>query len=384
MHRRPLVITTAAIALAILSFAAANLVAPYPSRDDQPSAGSQSITKERKYLACIEQLPVDIKLGQKLVLAGYRDSLASLRGVFNDYSIGGVIVMDAIDSSQIATFVDAQTIAPIVAVDQEGGTVQRYKAAASLPAASNIAKLSTNQAYQRYLKSDRYLASQGINVNFAPVVDVKYPDSNPLPSRMYSQDPSVVTSYARQAIRAAQQAGIRPVIKHFPGLGSVKTNTDYGSATTQSYHQLKSKDLLPYRALLNLAPDVMVSNAIVPGLSQGKPASLSANAIATLRQDYGYQNAVVYTDSLTAEAITSSLAAASLQAWQADADIALIVQAQKSPTSLAKMINRIISTSRQAIADDRLAQSQIDQSVNRVLRSKNINPCDIKTSADSP
>src|SRR5690606_33078341 len=130
----------------------------------------------------------------------------------------------------------------------------------------DMAKYSADKAYELYLKDYTDLKKLGITTNFAPVVDILSASPNPLPGRIFSDSLSEVIRFARENIRAAKQAGITPVIKHFPGLGSATGNTDFESATTDPLSMLKDRDIVPYKELATLQPDIMVGNMIVPDL----------------------------------------------------------------------------------------------------------------------
>lgn len=283
--------------------------------------------------------------------------------------------MDEVEASSITSLSDGASIAPTIATDQEGGPVQRFTLEGELPSAEQVAtSLSAEQAYKLYSDDAAYLKSIGITANFAPVVDVLSASPSPLPQRIYSSSPTTVTTYAKQSILAQQHAGITPVIKHFPGLGSASGNTDFGPATTDSLATLKTRDLLPYQALASFQPDAMMSNAIVPGLTNGQPAVWSADAVKLLRS-YGYQNSVVYSDSLTAQAIPGSLADATIKAWQAGIDVALIVQTKQQTPGLAGMLDDIMARAETALQSGELNKKELAQSVERVLARKGVDAC---------
>jgi hypothetical protein len=121
----------------------------------------------------------------------------------------------------------------------------------------------------------------------------------------------------------------------------------------------------------------MVSNAIVPGLTDGKPAIWSNDALALLRS-YGYENAVIYTDSLTAKAVPGALDQATLKAWQAGVDVAVIVQTKQQLNEINSDITAIIARATSALQSGQLNKESVVQSVARILARKNIDPCSIK------
>lgn len=329
-------------------------------------------------IACINALPMNVKIGQKLMVAGYSNQLSGDASVFNTSYIGGIIIMNQASSTQLATFRSIQLIAPFIATDQEGGSVQRYTQEGSLPGATDMASsFSPTQAYNQYLKDDQYLKNIGITTNFAPVVGVISASPSSLPGRMYSSSPSTVVTYAAEAIKASQAAGITPVIKHFPGLGSASGNTDLGSATTDPLAALRLRDIPPYAQLAKLSPDAMVSNAIVPDLTSGQPASWSPTAVALLRSE-GYQQSVLYSDSLTAKAIPGQLNDAVIKAWQAGIDVALIVQTEDRNSELISYLHTIVISAAAALQSGELNNNEFTASINRILTRKQIDPCQLQ------
>jgi beta-N-acetylhexosaminidase len=376
MTKRRFFIGLAIIILAALGGGAFAYVKEKSAQQPAQQTPSTPVVAQKDPLTCTEDLPLDTQIGQKLMFAGYSDLLASEKASFQQANLGGVIIMDETPGASIADFTNGFAISPLVGVDQEGGTVQRYKSEGLLAGASQMTANSTQAAYQAYLKDDKYLASLGITTNFAPVVDVLSANPSPLPGRMYSSDPTVVTDYATQAIKASQDSSITPVIKHFPGLGSATGNTDDESATTDPIDTLKTRDLIPYQKLASFKADVMVSNAIVPGLTDGQPASLSSGAVSLLRTMY--PSAVVYSDSLTAKAIPGSLSDATIAAWKAGIDVALIAQKHDESSQISADVAAINTAAESALQSGALSKKDFADSVLRILQRKHVDPCAIK------
>lgn len=344
---------------------------------DDGTLPSVTQSARQQALACIEDLPLGMLLGQKIMVAGYSAQLSTESPILAQYNIGGVAMMDQVPSQAVDQLQSAQKIKLTVAVDQEGGTVQRYIFAGPMLGAEQMAhRMTPDQAFDIYLTDFQSLSHNGITTNFAPVVDVQSGSTNPLPGRMYSTDPSVVASYATEAVKAAQMAGITPVIKHFPGLGTASGNTDFGPATTAPLASLQNRDILPYRKLAPLKPDVMVSNAIVPDLTDGQPAVWSKPAVDLLRS-LGYQDSVVYSDSLTARAISGTLADAVIKAWQAGVDVVLVVQTADNTDNLGDLLAGITAAASQNVDSGALTRSNLVDSANRILNRKSIAPCSL-------
>src|SRR5262249_10079498 len=125
---------------------------------------------------------------------------------------------------------------PFIAVDQEGGSIQRLtktKGFEGLPGARRVAEMEQAEAYRVYRKSADELARAGINVNLGPVVDLDVDPQSPAIGKLrrsYGSEPQKVIAYARQFIDAFAHGGILTAAKHFPGHGSAKTDPHEVSA----------------------------------------------------------------------------------------------------------------------------------------------------------
>lgn len=331
----------------------------------------------RSQAACIARLPLTEKLGQKLMLGATANTLAADMGPFARHHIGGVVLMDEVPAAETQAFNAKQSIQPLVATDQEGGAVQRYKHEGALPSPQAMAaRYLPGEAEQIIEKDDTYLHAQGVNMNLAPLADVAEPSGGSvLGSRVFSSDPKTVALYARVYVEAAQNAGVLPTLKHFPGLGSASGNTDYGPATAPA----SQRDLAPYASLAGTTAAVMVGNQIVPGLTTGAPASLSRAAVTTLlRGKLGYAHNVVVTDSLSAKAIIDTLSEADavVRAWEAGADEALVVQTPAGQSE-GRFVKDVIARAQSAIAEGALSVSEINDSVERLfaLPQKGVDAC---------
>lgn len=349
------------------------------SRQQKDSENTSTAQQQASQFSCIQKLPNQLKLHQKLMVAGYTGQLASQTSFFASANIGGIILMDEVPADQIGPFRSANHIAPFIATDQEGGTVQRYKTNGELPGATDMANgYSIQQAYAAYLKDAQYLRSVGITTNLAPVLGVRDPAvQSALPGRMYGTDAATVTKYANALATADQAVGITPVVKHFPGLGTASGNTDYGPAATNPLASLRGRDEIPFQKLAVIHPDAMVSNAIVPDLTHNQPAVWSPEAVALLRS-FGYQNAVVYSDSLTAKAIPGTLSDAVVKAWQAGIDVSLFVQTSDHTADLPSYLGAIDAAAQTAVTNHTLSQTTIDQSVVRIFARKKIDACRVQ------
>ena len=193
--------------------------------------------------------------------------------------------------------------------------------------------------------------------------------------RSFSPNPAVVTDYAGAYARGLRDAGVLPVLKHFPGHGHASGDSHTGGVVTPSLAELKNLDLGPYRTLVSQAPvGVMVGHMVVPGLTDGSPASLSPTAVTLLRTGTGYGGPAfdgpVFTDDLsTMKAITDrfTVPEAVLKALQAGNDTALWVTNSEVPAVLDRLVA--------ALANHELSMANIDASVRRMAKAKALSGC---------
>ena len=187
--------------------------------------------------------------------------------------------------------------------------------------------------------------------------------------RSFGSDPAKVTEYAGAYARGLRDAGILPVLKHFPGHGHGSGDSHTGAVTTPPLADLMNDDLVPYRTLTTAAPvAVMVGHLEVPGLTGTDPASLSPAAYALLRSGgYGGPpfNGLVFTDDISSMAAINQrygVSEASLKAFQAGADVALWTTTDEVPAVLDRL--------EQAVAAGELNIATVDASLQRVAAMK--------------
>jgi beta-N-acetylhexosaminidase len=216
----------------------------------------------------------------------------------------------------------------LLAVDQEGGRVQRLKAPFTLiPAARDLGATSTPDEVERLARQvARELALVGLNVNLAPVLDVARSPACPQWDRSYGSDPETAANYGVAAISGYLSGGIIPVAKHFPGLGDTLADSHEILPLAQSGDPHREVDLLPFRqAVAAGVPMVMTAHLAVPEW-EARPATLSPVALQVwLRRRLGFDG-VIITDDLEMGAIATKLPApqGAKEALAAGADLLLI------------------------------------------------------------
>ena len=196
---------------------------------------------------------------------------------------------------------DARPLPLLLSIDQEGGVVQRLKVGVPpVPSAASVGARA-DASYARRVARDngRTLRDLGLTMVFAPVADVDPDGSSVIGSRSYSPNVDVAAEMVTASVAGYLDAGIVPVVKHFPGLGSV-TGDSHRMLPVQrkSVDELMATDLVPFAAAVAAGvPAVMVAHVEVRALERRMPASLSAAVIEELlRKRLGFDGVAV-TDS---------------------------------------------------------------------------------------
>lgn len=329
----------------------------------------------------LQSLPLRRKLAQ-LLTVGVTGTADAAQVVRNE-QVGGIFIGSWTDETMLANrevpqVASASSLPLMVTIDEEGGRVSRVEnlLGADPSARQTAATMTEEQTYQMALERGRGLKDLGVTVNFAPDVDVSsQPDDSVIGDRSYSDDPAVVTRYADAYARGMRDAGILPVIKHFPGHGSASGDSHTGAVTTPPLDQLQTKDLVPFRNLVSTGVGVMLGHLEVPGLTApGIPASISPDAVALLRGGTGYGappfTGPIFTDDLSGmQAITDryDITEAVETALESGVDVALWLTTDDVP--------RVLDHLEGAVASGTLPQQRVDDAVLTVARAKGAIAC---------
>ncbi len=385
-----------AMAAASCSGAQLSATASHPSPKPislSPERSSSSATAPSDQRATFSSCASSVDIGnwssdrlaaQMLAVSANMGALSDVSQAVRD-GVGGIVLMGNSSSpnlkSEIANLKQSATgtVTPIFMTDEEGGGIQRLSAlVSSMPWPRSMAEtMSISQVENLSYKVGQGMRSLGIDMDLAPVVDL---DAGPGPSstnpdgrRSFSADASMTVKYANAFIAGLAQAGVTSVIKHFPGLGGASGNTDFAAAVTLPYSKLLRTGLIPFQALAQNAKAVMISNASVPGLTHGVPASLSSKAISVLRRVIGF-NGLIMTDSLETVSISSyqpDLAKAVVKS--AEGGVNMVMLASSNPNQMANFFAARQALS-QAIESSAFPRVEAEASVAKTLALKGFLP----------
>jgi len=335
------------------------------------------------------------KLGQ-LLLVGFRgctpaECAAVVRDI-REHHVGGVILFDQdmadpgrgrrnIDSpAQVRALVahlQSQAAIPLlVAIDQEGGRVNRLKADYGFPPSvshEELGRLDQPAATRRHSALIAHtLAELGINLNLAPVVDLDANPDNPIikgKGRSFSSDPEAVARHAAEFVKAHRARGVLACAKHFPGHGSAAGDTHLGLVdVTATWHE---RELVPFRRLIDagLCDAIMSAHVFNRRLDPERPATLSRAVITgLLREQLGF-GGVVISDDMEMKAISShyGLEQSVLAAIEAGVDVLCFGNNLSYDPGIA---GKALAILQRAVTSGLLPEARIDESCQRVLALK--------------
>ncbi|MDQ0723131.1 beta-N-acetylhexosaminidase [Paenibacillus sp. W4I10] len=338
--------------------------------------------KKELYQSRLKQMTLREKVGQML-LCGFHgtEAVGDVESFLRKYPIGGVIYFarnvespEQIErlSSGLQQIAKSSGNVPLwISIDQEGGMVARItEGIALMPGPMAIAAAgSIDDAYQAAYISGLELKSMGINMNFAPVLDVNNNAANPVIGvRSFGESPQSVADYGARTIAGIQDAGIAATAKHFPGHGDTDTDSHLDlPIITHDRERVERLELIPFRAAIAEGVDAMMSAHIYfPALEPERlPVTLSHTVLSgLLRQELGYEGMIV-TDCMEMDAIAVNYGTvdAAVMAVEAGADLVLI-------SHTAKLQAEAFEALLAAVRSGRINERRIDESVNRLLMYK--------------
>ncbi len=325
-------------------------------------------------------MPLHEKIGQMLLFGWKTDAQAD--ALVTEFAGGGVILMGrnieppAETSAQIArlqTLAHQRGLPPLfVAVDQEGGRVQRlgpprYPKRPSQRETGAASDPDAARSAAREIGME--LASLGFNWDFAPVLDVDSNPQNPvIGDRAYSSDPQTVAALGVAAVAGFQDdARILACGKHFPGHGDTDTDSHFALPTLRrSRAALDATELVPFRAAIQSGiAAIMTAHILFPALDPALPATLSPTILTgLLREELGFSGLII-TDDLEMKGVADGWGApeAAVLAVEAGADILLCCHEWETQRAIYAALLAAVQTGR-------LTESRLDQSCARIAAAK--------------
>jgi beta-N-acetylhexosaminidase len=336
---------------------------------------------------------LDLKIGQMIMIGMSGTSVtpgsAIIKAIQQNYA-GGVLLFELnlnpvqTEKNLAKLTADLQRAAKIpllISIDQEGGKVNRLKQKygfKEMPSAKSIG-LRNNDDYTvacGVTTADALLAC-GININFAPVLDVDNPDCPVLGKlqRCYDADVQKISHIASLIIDAHFEKGIRTAVKHFPGHGNSRTDSHKGLADVTKYWT--PNELIPYKNLINEGKieAIMTAHIINRNIDpSGLPATLSKKAITELlRNKLGYQG-VVLSDDMQMHAISSFYGFEESIKMAINAGVDILIFSNNIENAKLYTPSNIHAAIRKMVLNNEISRARIDESFRRIMTLKTGNP----------
>lgn len=327
--------------------------------------------KTDKITKMLDNMSVEEKVGQMFMVRVPKEN-ADKR--VSEYHLGGYIMFGRdFDNktkeeviNNIASWQSEADIPMLIGVDEEGGTVNRISTNTefrSEPFKSSqelYKEGGFDLIYEDTITKANFLKELGINVNFAPVVDVSTNPDDYIYKRSFGKNANLTSEYAEVVVGAMKEANIVSVLKHFPGYGN-NTDTHTGIAIdNRTLESFKESDFLPFEAGIKAGANIiLVSHNIVTNIDPDNPASLSSKVHEILRNDLGFAG-VIITDDLYMDAISKNY----------DSSVAVLAILAGNDlictTDFESQIPEVIA----AVEDGTISIDRINESVRRILELK--------------
>jgi beta-N-acetylhexosaminidase len=331
---------------------------------------------------------LDIKIGQMLLIGFPKAEVDSkVLEEIRRGKVGSIIIFEKnipaknsfVGLKKITwTYQKASSIPLFICIDQEGGRVNRLKDKYGFPrsiTAEAMGEANSLDSVRFYSEATAAtLAGLGINVNFAPVVDLASNPHNPIIARYgraFSANEDSVSLYAKEFIKAHRSFNVLTSLKHFPGHGSSKADTHLGIAdVTNTWEE---RELKPYQALIDsgYADAIMTSHIVNKKLDpQGHPGTLSDEILSGILRKKLHFNGVVFTDDMQMHAITKhyGLEDAIRLAIQAGVDI--MTFSNNISGSDERTVDKVHSIIRGMVKSGVISEARIDKSFDRIMKAK--------------
>lgn len=363
------------ISLSIMLIMAAITVAAaaFMSNNGPLAIKVQAVNNETRVEEIMSTMTIEEKVGQMFMGCFY--SKTPSVATVNEYNLGGVLLFAPSFkntakpemTAQLAVMDGVCNIAPIIAVDEEGGDVVRVSASKHYRSSpfKSMRELSREGGLEKVVsdahEKNELLKSIGIDMNLAPVCDLSTAPDDFMYSRSLGKDAKTTADYIEGIVSACVEDNIACSLKHFPGYGNA-VDTHTGKAIDKrSLKQLTDNDLVPFKAGINAgAQSVLCSHNVVTAIDKTRPASISAKVHELLRNDMGFDG-IIITDDLIMGGVTE------YGSHEEIAVAAVLAGNDMLCTGNYKVQYKAVL---KAVASGRITEERIDESVKRILLLK--------------
>jgi beta-N-acetylhexosaminidase len=327
----------------------------------------------------ISKMSLKDKIGQ-MILAGISGTTmdTNAKKLISQFHVGGIIFyknnfetpeqtvqlvnqLKAGNSSNLPLF---------LGIDQEGGRVTRLPGGlVNFPPNNQIGKVNSPEfSYKVGTLLGHELKEFGLNLDFAPVLDINSNPNNPvIGDRSFGNSSEIVSTLGIQTMKGIQSQNVIPTIKHFPGHGDTSIDSHLElPIVNKSLKELKELELIPFeRAIDHGADVVMVAHILLSELDKTNPTSMSKAVMTDLLRKQLSFKGVIITDDMTMGAITEhfDLGKAAVESVKAGSDIILVGH---DYNNVVKITSSLIT----AVENGEISEQRLNESIERIIQLK--------------
>lgn len=341
------------------------------------SSGQQQKTQSISEI--VSGMTLNEKIGQ-MILAGITGTTmdTNTRNLITQYNVGGIIFYknnlvnpwQAVQLVNQIKAVNATNLPLLLSVDEEGGRITRLPGGlVNLPSNQQIGVVNNQKfSYKVGAILGEELKSFGLNMDFAPVLDINSNPNNPvIGDRSFGDNAKLVSRLGIQTMKGIQSQNIIATIKHFPGHGDTSVDSHLElPIVNKSLKELKELELIPFeRAIKKGADVVMVAHILLPQLDPQNPASMSKTVMSDILRNQLDFEGVIITDDMTMRAITDhfDIGRAAVESVKSGSDIILVGHHYKN-------VVETISSLKSAVQKGEISEQRINESVARIIALK--------------
>ncbi|MEL6390250.1 MAG: glycoside hydrolase family 3 N-terminal domain-containing protein [Bacteroidota bacterium] len=334
------------------------------------------LTKSEWVDSIMNEMTTAEKIGQIFMIRAFSKEdpshIKDVKRQIKDYQVGGICFFQGSPLKQAALTQEYQEMSDVpmmIGIDGEWGLGMRFpKDAISFPKQLTIGAINDHQLIYRMGKEiGRQCQLSGVNVNFAPAVDVNNNPLNPVINiRSFGEDPFNVAAKAYAYMKGLEDSDVMACAKHFPGHGDTDVDSHHDlPIIPHDRARLDSIELFPFQMMIRQGiPAVMTAHLSVPTLDsrENRPTTLSSYVVEDLlRDDMGFEG-LAFTDAMEMKGVTKyyNPGEADVEAFLAGNDVIL----------LPENMDAAMRAMKEAVASGIISTERLDRSVRRVLEAK--------------
>ena len=327
----------------------------------------------------ISKMSLEDKIDQ-MILAGISGTTmdANAKKLINQFHVGGIIFYKnnfetPAQAVQLVNQLKARNSSSLplfLGVDQEGGHVTRLPGGlVNFPPNKQIGQVNNPEfSYKIGTILGHELKEFGLNLDFAPVLDINSNPNNPvIGNRSFGNNAEIVSKLGIQTMKGIQSQNVIPTIKHFPGHGDTSVDSHLElPIVNKSFKELKVLELVPFERAIDQGADVvMVAHILLPQVDKMNPASMSKAVMTDLLRKQLSFTGVIITDDMTMGAITKhfDIGKAAVESVKAGSDIILVGHDYNN-------VVKITTSLKTAIQNGGISEQKLNESIERIIQLK--------------